>query len=144
MPAQEFAVTGLDLLPSDPPQRLAFDLNLERAECGHLAGDDAAAENFFERAFPLAADDFERAEVYERLIQFQTKQARFERALQQAENIYSILTRVFDLAAAGYHTCAVVGPKAPGTVSCWGWNADGQVNGTSGPNVMTPATLTVP
>jgi predicted ATPase/class 3 adenylate cyclase len=78
--AREFAAIGLELLPSDPPQRLAFELTLERAECEHLAGDDAAAETYFALADPLAADDFDRAEVYERIIQFHTNQARFDRA----------------------------------------------------------------
>ncbi len=78
--AREFAATGMELLPAEAPQRFAFELLLERAECEHLAGDDQAAETFFEQALPLARDDFERAEVYERRIQFHTNQARFDRA----------------------------------------------------------------
>lgn len=54
------------------------------------------------------------------------------------------IRNAFDLAAGGYHSCAVVGPNVPGTVSCWGWNADGQVNGAPGPNVMMPTTVTLP
>ncbi len=80
LPAKEFVSTGMEVLPQDAPQRLVFELSLERAECEHLAGDDQAAETFFEAAAPLARDDFERAEVHERHIQFYTNKARFDRA----------------------------------------------------------------
>jgi predicted ATPase/class 3 adenylate cyclase len=80
VPAMEFVSTGMEVLPSDVSSRLAFDLTLERAECEHLTSNDEAAETFFARALQLASDDFERAEVYERKIQFYTNQALFDRA----------------------------------------------------------------
>jgi alpha-tubulin suppressor-like RCC1 family protein len=55
-----------------------------------------------------------------------------------------------DIAAGGYHTCAVVSPMfgfstdPAGSVACWGENGDGQVNGTPGGSVTTPAFLTLP
>ena len=79
-PAREFAALGAALTPAGAPGRLPFELALEGAECAHLDGDDAAAERGFEEALSRAADDFERAEVYERQIQFHTNRARFDRA----------------------------------------------------------------
>jgi hypothetical protein len=74
---------------------------------------------------------------------------KFGTSGETVRNIVQIATGgyhsgVLHLAAGGYHTCAVVGPNAPGTVSCWGQNADGQVTGIRGPDVMTPTTLTRP
>jgi alpha-tubulin suppressor-like RCC1 family protein len=47
-----------------------------------------------------------------------------------------------DVAAGGYHTCAIVGPPSQsnlvGAVVCWGENGDGQVTGIPGPDVATP------
>jgi alpha-tubulin suppressor-like RCC1 family protein len=52
-----------------------------------------------------------------------------------------------DLAAGGYHTCAIVtGITADvrGSVICWGENGDGQVNGIPGANVNFPTLLLAP
>jgi alpha-tubulin suppressor-like RCC1 family protein len=59
-------------------------------------------------------------------------------------------TPASDLAAGGYHTCAVLpilfgSPTPPaGAVACWGENGDGQVTGVPGGSVTVPAVLTVP
>lgn len=79
-PALEFVTVGLEVAPPSTPQRLRFDLVLEQAECAHLSGRDEEAEAAFEAAIEAAADDFERAEVYERKIHFYTNRARFDRA----------------------------------------------------------------
>ncbi len=52
-----------------------------------------------------------------------------------------------DLAAGGYHTCAVVTgitTDARGSVLCWGENGDGQVTGVPGGNVNFPTLLIAP
>lgn len=53
-----------------------------------------------------------------------------------------------DVAAGGYHTCAViVDPTTPpaGSVECWGLNWNGEVDGKNqGSNVATPEVLSVP
>jgi hypothetical protein len=49
-----------------------------------------------------------------------------------------------DVAAGGFHSCAVLGLKPPNTVTCWGNNGDGQVTGTAGPAVTSPTVVTIP
>jgi len=50
-----------------------------------------------------------------------------------------------DLAAGGYHTCAVVGAPTRanpiGSVICWGENGDGQVTGTPSGDVHNPSVV---
>jgi alpha-tubulin suppressor-like RCC1 family protein len=55
--------------------------------------------------------------------------------------------RAVDLAAGGFHTCAVVTgitSDPAGSVLCWGENGDGQVNGIPGGNVNFPTLLLAP
>jgi alpha-tubulin suppressor-like RCC1 family protein len=55
--------------------------------------------------------------------------------------------RAVDLAAGGFHTCAVVTgitTDPAGSVLCWGENGDGQVNGIPGGNVNFPTLLLTP
>jgi len=58
-------------------------------------------------------------------------------------------TSAVDVAAGGYHTCAVIvsPPSTPtaGSVACWGLNWNGEVDGTfHGSDVTTPLVLSVP
>jgi predicted ATPase/class 3 adenylate cyclase/tRNA A-37 threonylcarbamoyl transferase component Bud32 len=79
-PALKHAITGMELAPDSSAgddAELTFELALERAECERLSGHEDKAQRFYNISLDRAENDEQMCRVYQAIIDFLTKQARF-------------------------------------------------------------------
>jgi len=81
-PALRYAKAAEAFLDVSAESQLRFGILVEQGECEYLTGNDGAAECLYALALEQAADDSDRAFVYERMVHYYTNTGKFADAYE--------------------------------------------------------------